>query len=228
MILMKKINTMKHLKTYKSYSIDEEVNWKGALVGGALATGLVGCDPSSSNYQLPDNKTKSEESRSSNSFTMDQELLTVGMDMQISTGGRVEQRTLSFGNKFEYFDQSGKLKATAKQEVFSLGTVINISDESGNKIGSVEQEIIESMFSMYSKYSIKDASGKVIGKSDKLDFFTTNVDISDMSGGQIKMSKAYLSIGDSWEVNINSSIDKRLIIFIPAFISLAQSEKSED
>jgi uncharacterized protein YxjI len=219
---------MKHLKTYKSYSIDEEVNWKGALVGGALATGLVGCDPSSSNYQLPDNKTKSEESRSSNSFTMDQELLTVGMDMQISTGGRVEQRTLSFGNKFEYFDQSGKLKATAKQEVFSLGTVINISDESGNKIGSVEQEIIESMFSMYSKYSIKDASGKVIGKSDKLDFFTTNVDISDMSGGQITMSKAYLSIGDSWEVNINSSIDKRLIIFIPAFISLAQSEKSED
>lgn len=215
---------MKHLKTYKSYSIDEEVNWKGALVGGALATGLVGCDPSS-NYQLPDNKTKSEESRSSNSFTMDQELLTVGMDMQISTGGRVEQRTLSFGNKFEYFDQSGKLKATAKQEVFSLGTVINISDESGNKIGSVEQEIIESMFSMYSKYSIKDASGKVIGKSDKLDFFTTNVDISDMSGGQITMSKAYLSIGDSWEVNINSSIDKRLIIFIPAFISLAQSEK---
>ena len=228
MILMKKINTMKHLKTYKSYSIDEEVNWKGALVGGALATGLVGCDPSSSNYQLPDNKTKSEESRSSNSFTMDQELLTVGMDMQISTGGRVEQRTLSFGNKFEYFDQSGKLKATAKQEVFSLGTVINISDESGNKIGSVEQEIIESMFSMYSKYSIKDASGKVIGRSDKLDFFTTNVDISDMSGGQITMSKAYLSIGDSWEVNINSSIDKRLIIFIPAFISLAQSEKSED
>jgi uncharacterized protein YxjI len=219
---------MKHLKTYKSYSIDEEVNWKGALVGGALATGLVGCDPSSSNYQLPDNKTKSEESRSSNSFTMDQELLTVGMDMQISTGGRVEQRTLSFGNKFEYFDQSGKLKATAKQEVFSLGTVINISDESGNKIGSVEQEIIESMFSMYSKYSIKDASGKVIGKSDKLDFFTTNVDISDMSGGQITMSKAYLSIGDSWEVNINSSIDKRLIIFIPAFISLAQSEKSEE
>jgi len=212
---------MKHLKTYKSYSIDEEVNWKGALVGGALATGLVGCDPSP-NYQ---DKTKSEESRNSNSFTMDQELLAIGMDMQISTGGRVEQRTLSFGNKFEYFDQSGKLKATAKQEVFSLGTVINISDESGNKIGSVEQEIIESMFSIYSKYSIKDASGKVIGKSDKLDFFTTNVDISDMSGGQIKMSKAYLSIGDSWEVNINSSIDKRLIIFIPAFISLAQSEK---
>ncbi len=227
MILMMRVNTMKHLKTYKSYSIDEEVNWKGALVGGALATGLVGCDPSSSNYQLPDNKTKSEESRSSNSFTMDQELLTVGMDMQISTGGRVEQRTLSFGNKFEYFDQSGKLKATAKQEVFSLGTVINISDESGNKIGSVEQEIIESMFSMYSKYSIKDANGKVIGKSDKLDFFTTNVDISDMSGGEITMSKAYLSIGDSWEVNINSSIDRRLVIFIPAFISLAQSEKSE-
>ena len=214
---------MKHLKTYKSYSIDEEINWKGALVGGALATGLVGCDPSSSDYQL--NKTKSEEVKNSNSFTMDQELLTVGMDMQISTGGRVEQRTLSFGNKFEYFDQSGKLKATAKQEVFSLGTVINISDESGNKIGSVEQEIIESMFSIYSKYSIKDANGKVIGKSDKLDFFTTNVDISDMSGGQIVMSKAYLSIGDSWEVNINSSIDRRLVIFIPAFISLAQSEK---
>lgn len=220
---MMRINTMKHLKTYKSYSIDEEINWKGALVGGALATGLVGCDPSSSDYQL--NKTKSEEVKNSNSFTMDQELLTVGMDMQISTGGRVEQRTLSFGNKFEYFDQSGKLKATAKQEVFSLGTVINISDESGNKIGSVEQEIIESMFSIYSKYSIKDANGKVIGKSDKLDFFTTNVDISDMSGGQIAMSKAYLSIGDSWEVNINSSIDRRLVIFIPAFISLAQSEK---
>ena len=159
---------------------------------------------------------------------MNQKLLTIGTDMEISTGGRVEERTLSWGNEFEYFDENGKLIATAKEEVFSLGVVINITDEKGIKIGSVEQEVLESMFSVYSIYSIKDASGKVIAKSDKLDFFTTSVEIEDNYGGLISMDKEYFSIGDSWSISINSNIDKRLVIFIPSFITSAQSKKSEE
>lgn len=222
---------MKYLNKYNDFKVNEEINLKKAIIGGALAAGLVGCGPTTepSNFDPRTEQTDQTDIQTkSNSFSMNQKLLTIGTDMEISTGGRVEERTLSWGNEFEYFDENGKLIATAKEEVFSLGVVINITDEKGIKIGSVEQEVLESMFSVYSIYSIKDASGKVIAKSDKLDFFTTSVEIEDNDGGLISMDKEYFSIGDSWSISINSNIDKRLVIFIPSFITSAQSKKSEE
>ena len=226
---------MRYLNNYNDFKVNEEIKLKNAIIGGALAAGLVGCNTNSSTSNNQNDPrieqtqgVSSQDLELSNSFTMDQALLSIGTDMEISTGGKVEERTLSWGKKFEYFDANGNLKATAKEEVFSLGVVINISDENGNKIGSVEQEILESMFSAYSIYSIKDASGRVVAESDKLDFLTTTVEIEDNEGGSISMSKKYFSIGASWDVNINTTIDKRLLIFIPSFVTSAQTKKSEE
>lgn len=220
---------MRYLNNYEKFN--EEINLKKAIVGGALAAStLVGCNTPNSNYNPDiDPRTQVTQTKETGkSFTMEQNIVSFGTDMDISTGGRVEERLLSFGRKFEYFDKSGKLKATAKERVFSLGNVIEITDENGRKIGSVEQEIIESMFSLATVYSIKSADGRVLAESEKLDFFTTNVSISDNEGGDVTMSKAFISIGDSWDVEINSNIDERLIIFIPSFISAAQSSKKSE
>ncbi len=111
-------------------------------------------------------------------FVVSEEFFAYGTDMSISCGGEIQERTMNWSKTFEYFDSNNKLVASAKEKSFSYYTKINITDEFGNKIGSVEEEIIESMFSLGSIYSIKDASGKTVAKSNKVDFFCTDITIN--------------------------------------------------
>jgi uncharacterized protein YxjI len=231
---------MRKVKSYEDF-VNEEINLKKALVGGALAASLTACGPNDNKRSVdvepygtervqPVTKTFDELPAT---FDMDEQLITIGMDMDITSGGdtygRVEERTMSWGRTFELFDPSHKKIASAKQEVFSLYTDIKIKDESGKLIGSLEQEIMDSMFSIYSIYSIKDGSGRVIGKSEKLDFFTTEIDIVDNSGNSlVSLDKAFMSIGDSWTVKTNGTLDNRIVVFIPAFVSAAQADKADE
>jgi uncharacterized protein YxjI len=233
---------MKNIKRYEDF-INEEINLKKALVGGVIAAStLSGCD-SPNQFKRPGayspsdieySTEKSEQVELPSSMIFSQKFLTIGTDMTILDNnnkefGKVEERILSWGKKFEYLDNSGKLVASAKQRVFSLYTVIDITDASGSKLGSVEQEVIESLFSIYSIYSIKDASGKVVAKSKKLSFFKTDVDITDNNGGSISMSKDFINMfGDTWRLDMNSDIDRRLLVFIPSFISSAQQERENN
>ena len=231
---------MRKVKSYEDF-INEEINLKKVLVGGALAASLAACGPNDNKRSVdvePYGTERVQEVEKTfeqlpTTFDMDQELLTFGMDMNITSGGdtygKVEERTMNWGRTFELFDPSHKKIASAKQEVFSLYTDIKIKDESGKLIGSLEQEIMDSMFSIYSIYSIKDGSGRVIGKSEKLDFFTTEIDIVDNSGNSlVSLDKAFMSIGDSWSVKINGTLDNRIVVFIPAFVSAAQADKESE
>ena len=161
-------------------------------------------------------------------FNMSEDLISWGMDMSISSGGSVKERVFSWGKKFELLDNNKKLVASAREEVFSYYTDIKIKDSKGVLIGSIEQEISESMFSIYSIYSIKDKNGKIIGKSRKLSFFKTDIDIDGYSGGSVRLDKKLLSLTDSWNVTNTSKIDSRIIAFIPAFVSSAQRNRKDD
>lgn len=226
---------MRKIKTYEDF-INEELSLKKAVVGAALGASLIGCGPG--DKHVVDNPQKTEVvatvekkfNELPNSFDMDEELITIGTDMDITANGdnygKVEQRTMNWGKTFELFDTSGNKVASAQQEVFSLYTDIKIKDENGKLIGTVEEEILDSLFSLYSIYTIKDANGQVIAKSEKLDFFTTSIEIFDHSGNKVVgLEKAFLSIGDSWSVEFSGNIDKRVIVFIPAFVTSAQAER---
>lgn len=229
------------IRKYNDF-VNEEINLKKAIATGAMAASLAACGPNDSTNRVNNlpNVDRVEQAEVAkdfndlpNNFDMDQELITIGMDMEITSGGdvygKVEERTLSWGRTFELFDASNKKIATAKQEVFSLYTLIKIKDESGKILGSIEEEVLESLFSLYSIYSIKDAHGKIIGKSEKLDFFTTQVDIYDNSGNLlVSLDKAFMSIGDSWSVKNNGGLDNKIVTFIPAFISAAQADRQAE
>ena len=224
---------MKNIKSYEEFN--EEINLKKAVVGAGILAGLgTGLGYLHDKSVEPKELIQSQHVDIPNTFKMKSKMLTMGTDMYVTNDnrdnfGKVEERILSWGKTFQYYDNTGKVKATAKEEVFSWGTKINISDSSGNHIGSVEEEIIESMFSLHSIYSIKDAGGNVIAKSKKIEFFVANVDIFDNSGGFVaNFSQEGFTFGDVWDVTIQSDIDKRLIIFIPSFISSAQAERSDD
>lgn len=227
---------MRKVKNYEDF-LNEEINLKKVLVGGALAASLAACGPNDNKRSVdvePGTERVQEVEKTfdqlPSNFNMDEELITFGMDMTITSGGdtygKVEERTMNWGRTFELFDNSHNKIATANEEVLSLYTDIKIKDESGKLIGSVEQEIMDSMFSIYSIYSIKDGSGRVIGKSEKLDFFTTEIEIVDNSGNTlVSLDKEFMSIGDSWNVKANGNLDNRIIVFIPAFVSAAQAAK---
>lgn len=227
---------MKHLKTYENFNsntTNEELNLKKTLVGGALAAGLLGGGAYYHDKSIePTEIVQSQHVDIPNQFQMKQKILTFGTDMWVTNDnkdnfGKVEERLLSWGKKFEYIDNTGKKTATAKEQILTLWTKIDISDENGNHIGTVEQEIMESLSSLiYSIYSIKDANGNVIAKSKKIDFFTTDVDLYDNKGNHIaSFHKKVFTLSDKWDVNIKGDIDKRLIIFIPSFISSSQAER---
>ncbi len=224
---------MKHIKSFQKHN--EEISLKGAIATGAVIGGLAtgGAYLHDKNIE-PKEIVQSQHVDIPNSFQLKKKMLSIGTDMYITNDnrdnfGKIEERTLSWGRTFQYYDNTGKILATAKQEVFSFGTKINISDESGQKIGSVEQEIIESMFSLHSIYSIKDKNDKLIAKSKKLDFFTSNVNIFDVSGNFVaNFDQRAFTISDKWNCKIdNTTIDKRLIIYIPSFVSATQADKRE-
>ena len=228
---------MINIKSYNHFCNESKIKnfLAGAASAGSLSTGMISCDsPNQNSNQGIQKLADATHIDIPNSFKLDQKLITIGMDMNIISNGNnigiIEERTISIGKKFEYYDNLKKLVTSAHQKVFSLYTQIEIFDENKKLIGTVEQEVIESFFSIYSIYSIKNADGVIIAKSKKLDFFTTNVDIYDTNNKLlVKMHKRFITMfGDTWDVNILGNIDKRLIIFIPAFISSSQAEKEKD
>jgi uncharacterized protein YxjI len=226
------------IKKYDEF-VNEEINLKKAIIGGALAAStLVGCDTEMSKRQGSDwhndqttVKTDIKPIELPNRFEMDEVFLTIGTDININSNGerigKVEERTVSLGKKFEYFDNTDRKVASAKEKVFSWGTNIDVFDDKGQKIGSFEEEILESLFSIKSIYSIKDASGKLIGKSEKLEFLSTDVELLSPNGDLVcKIHRPAINLfSDSWNIEISGNIDKRLVIFIPAYKTSADNER---
>ena len=146
--------------------------------------------------------------------------------------GKIEQRSLSFGKKFEYFDSTGKLDATAQEEVMSFKSIVHVKDTSGNLIGTIEQEVLESLGNMLegqNVYSILDAQGNVLGKSKADMIISNNIDIYDDADNLIAtFHTPALSFGARWKCELkDNKIDKRILIFIPAYISSkSKSSKS--
>lgn len=229
---------MKYLKSFQDYN--EKINLKKALIGGALVTSLIGCNPKEVNTtKYTDNNTELVDTKSDtlnlpNKFNMDEVIMTIGTDMELSSDdqnlGKIEERIVSWGKTFEYITPNGTKLAYGKQRVVSLVTTIDIFDEKDRKIGTFREELFENFFSIKTHYSIKDSNGKLIGESEKLDWLSTNVEIYSPNKELICKLKrsAFNLISDSWTVEIMGNIDKRLVIFIPCFITSADNERKDD
>ena len=168
-------------------------------------------------------------------FTAQAAYITVGTDLTLSDDqgsfASIEERTLNLKPTFEYFDASHTLRARAKEEMFTLGTKIDISDGNGNRLGSVEENVLKSFFSIKTSYSIKDASGRELGTSEKLDWAGTKVVIHDSAGKMlVEMKRPYFDLGAAtWTINVAHDLpfDQRLVVFIPAFKTAADKERKE-
>lgn len=168
----------------------------------------------------------------SNTITMDESVLSFGTDFTMSNGGKVEERVLSMTSTFEYTDRDGTLVSRAEEEFLSWGVKIDVYDNKHQVIGFIEEEIFESMFSFENTYSIKDGSGKIIAKSKKLDFFSTDIKLYDLSGQLVAlMSRPAINfISDTWTIEIiqKDVIDERILFLIPPFKTSEDNRKSSE
>jgi uncharacterized protein YxjI len=225
------------VKKYDEF-VNEEISRKGLLgaMGGAmLGVGAIGAGIA--NYRdkqiEPTELTTSTKQEIPNKFEVDEKLLNIGHDFYITNSdkdnfGKIEQRFFSFGKKFEYFDSTGKLDAVAQEEAISFKNIINVKDANGNSIGSIEEEIMESLGNVLdgqNVYSILDAQGNVLGKSKSDIIIKNNIDIYDNDDNLIAtFHTPALSLGDRWKGELkDNKIDKRILIFIPAYISSKSS-----
>jgi uncharacterized protein YxjI len=228
------------VKKYDEF-INEEIGKQtlaAGILGGALALGSVGVGGSylRDKSSAPTEQTSEIKKEIPNEFFINEKLLTIGHDFWITNKnrenfGKIEERVISVGKKFEYFDNTGKLDVIAKAKFLTLYTNIIVDDSNGSRIGRIEEEIIESIGSFFdgqNVYSLYDSNDKLIGKSKASIVFRNSVEIYDMSDNLVAVFyKPVVQFSDRWRCEIkDSSIDKRLIMFIPVYISSNRTSSS--
>ena len=121
--------------------------------------------------------------------------------------------------------------AHARQEIFSWGTKDDFYDGQNHRLGSVQKEVLRSMFGMgvCNRYSVLNAEGQVIGTSGKTQALPTDFSINDQSGRPIARIHRCLFnwFGDSWPVEVYQpgALDKRELALIAALKTHADNEK---
>lgn len=77
------------------------------------------------------------------------------------------------------------------------------------------------------KYEVKDHNDHVIARTEAIDIIKTKVKVYDSTSkyllGEMKKSK-FNRHGDKWTVDLDVPMDRRLFVFIPAFISSMQGD----
>lgn len=225
------------IRKYKEF-VNEEISRKSLISGALAGTLALGALGTGAGYMRdkgsqPIEQTSQVKKEIPNNFMINEQLMTFGNDFWITNKnrenfGKIEERIFSWGKKFEYFDNTGKLDVTAKEKVFSLYSVVNLKDSNGKDIGRIEAEVLESLGNLLegqNVYSIYDGNNNLIGKSKADIIIKNNVEIYDNNNELVaRFHKPAIQFGDRWSCEvIQSDIDKRLMIFIPVYISSKSS-----
>jgi uncharacterized protein YxjI len=154
-----------------------------------------------------------------NSFNIEEYAISMGTDFKIPNVAYIDQEIISLTSSFN-LTIDGKIYARSKERLVSFGSIIDITDSNGKKIGSIEEHLFYSIFGMYSLYNIYDSRGSLIGTSTKHELMSTSFTIRDKNGQLICTitRPAVNFVSDVWTVNFtDTSFDKRLIVFIPCY-----------
>lgn len=164
-----------------------------------------------------------------NTFKITEDITLIGTDFTIKGYGVVEERMVHVMPTYEYKDNNKQLIAKAHEKLISIGVEIEVQDPQGNKLGSIEEQVIESKLTpMQTVYSIKDAQGNVLAKSKKLSFVGTDIDMYDVAGNlMVTMKRPAINIlSDTRKVNIKKEgIDKRILVFVPCYKTYADNHR---
>jgi uncharacterized protein YxjI len=168
-------------------------------------------------------------------YVLDERVLSIGTNFVIKAAkqeyGRVDQKVMSVGTNFYVYDKSKALVAHAHKKIFTWGTDIQIYDCHEKKIGRIRENIVKSLFKIWTTYSIEDAVDHQIAKSEKIEFITPRMEIMWPEGGTVATLKQTLNpLEDIWEIQKSGdkSIDERILVVMGAFKSHADKQRRKE
>jgi len=146
--------------------------------------------------------------------------------------GTLTEAFFSFGRTFTYTDAANRKVAVAHARVFSIGTTVDVADEQGRPIGTIREDVLKSLFKVYTLYHVLDASGREIATSQKTDFLSTEIVLRDPSGRVVAEVRRdfktnFFRLTDKWDVTIvdPAAVDPRLIVVIGAYKTAVDNDR---
>jgi uncharacterized protein YxjI len=224
---------MKNLKTFEEYNTNEGLKTKLATIalGSVLACTTPSCNI---DYNKPTTEQKNvvDLNKFSN-FSIEETVMSIGDNFIVSSNNlkicKIKEKILSLTPSFKMYDMSDNLLAYDEVEFLSFNNVIKIYDAKHIYLGKIEQEIFENILSIENTYSLFDDKDNKIGTSRKLELLSTKIHIYDNNKEIVNMKRpAFNIISDTWNLNINSNIDRRLILFIPCYKTYYDNISKDD
>ena len=149
-----------------------------------------------------------------------------------STLGTITQKFLNLTKAFTYVDAKDNCIAKARARLLSWGTHIDVTDCSDRPVGAIKENVLKSLFKVYTQYSILDANGTEIATSEKVDWISTDLTIRRPDGHTIAtLHRPWLTIlSDNWTVKIadHATVDSRLIVMIAAYKTSVDNDRRKD
>ena len=160
-----------------------------------------------------------------NQFTLNERTVsfTTTLDLQDDDGtfGRIDEKFFKLTKSFNYTDSSGYKVAEAREKLFSWGVQVDVFDCQGQKIGTIKENILKSLFKTSTTYTIENAIGNVVAVSNKVDIVATSFTLKDPSGKKIATLKRsmFSLFGDNWNVKVynHDILDPRILVMIGAY-----------
>jgi len=107
---------------------------------------------------------------------------------------------------------------------------LEVKDRDHKKIGNLDHKVIKSALSIHDKFEIQDTNNGIVGSTEEIDILKQSITIKSKHGktvGEMKKD-AFNILGDHWDCKIQGhEIDRRLLVFIPAFASVMREEKKK-
>ena len=146
--------------------------------------------------------------------------------------GSIDENFFSLVTTFTYNDANHQKIAVAHDKFISWGNDIIVNDCEGNKIGEIKEEILKSLFKVYTTYSILDEKENILGTSEKVDWIGTHFTLFDKNKKIIaELSRPFINfLTDEWTIKIAKPgvIDNRILVMIGAFKTHADNERRRE
>ena len=152
-----------------------------------------------------------------------------------------KQRLFSWLCSYDIYDEAGNVKYVVKAEIFALGHQLHVYDALGNEVGQVNQKLL----TLVPRFEIS-VEGRVWGTIKKqVTFFVPKYDIDyngwhaegDILGWNYEVysehrpvmhvSKQWLSLGDTYTIDIVDERDELEGIMLVVAIDAANCDKND-
>jgi len=146
-----------------------------------------------------------------------------------ATIGTITEKFFSLTKAFTYVDASGACVAKARARLLSWGTYIDVTDCSDRPVGAIKENVLKSLFKVYTTYSILDGQNREAATSEKVEWVSTNLVMRRPDGATIaELHRPWLNVlSDNWTVKIrdHAAVDSRLIVLIAAYKTSVDNDR---